>query len=93
MYLLGFDIGSSSVKATLLDAETGKVVASATSPAKEMEIIAVKPGCAEQRPQTWWDYALSDWLATLQSAFQAAISSKVAQRGYVNVSVKHLKIY
>jgi xylulokinase len=54
-YLLGFDSGTSSVKATLLDAETGSKVASATSPAKEMEIISVKSGWAEQHPQSWWE--------------------------------------
>jgi len=35
-YLLGYDVGSSSIKAALLEAETGKTVASATSPKKEM---------------------------------------------------------
>ncbi|MBN1765471.1 MAG: carbohydrate kinase [Sedimentisphaerales bacterium] len=55
MYLLGYDLGSSSVKATLLEAETGKVVSSATSPSKEMEIKAHQPGWAEQSPKMWWD--------------------------------------
>jgi len=55
MYLIGYDIGSSSVKATLLDAETGRVVADATSPAKEIDIMAAQPGWAEQQPQSWWD--------------------------------------
>ncbi len=54
MYLLGYDIGTSSIKATLMDAETQQIIASATSPEKEMEIIAAKPGWAEQHPQTWW---------------------------------------
>jgi xylulokinase len=53
--LLGFDIGSSSIKATLMNSQTGKVLASETSPKKELEIIAKKPGWAEQHPQTWWD--------------------------------------
>ncbi|MBN1293044.1 MAG: carbohydrate kinase [Candidatus Latescibacteria bacterium] len=57
MYILGYDIGSSSIKATLLDDETGTVKASATSPATELEIIAKKPGWAEQHPQIWWDNA------------------------------------
>jgi len=56
--LLGYDVGSSSVKATLMDAQTGKVVASATSPDKELEIIAEKIGWAEQRPQTWWEHVV-----------------------------------
>ena len=55
MYLLGYDIGSSSVKASLVDAETGKTVASDFYPKTEAEIIALRPGWAEQRPQQWWD--------------------------------------
>ncbi len=55
MYLLGYDIGSSSVKASLVNAETGKTVASDFYPKTEAEIIAVKTGWAEQRPQQWWD--------------------------------------
>lgn len=55
MYLLGYDIGSSSVKASIVNAETGKTVASDFYPKTEAEIIAVKPGWAEQKPQQWWD--------------------------------------
>jgi len=54
--LLGYDVGSSSVKATLMDAESGKVLASATSPDTELEIIAKQIGWAEQHPQTWWEH-------------------------------------
>jgi len=53
--LLGYDVGSSSIKAALLDADSGMLVASAASPEKEMEIIAEHTGWAEQRPQTWWE--------------------------------------
>ena len=55
MYLLGYDIGSSSVKASLVNAETGKCAASAFYPKTEAEIIAVHPGWAEQNPRMWWD--------------------------------------
>ena len=55
MYLLGYDIGSSSVKASLVDAQTGKCVASAFYPKSEAAIIAVKPGWAEQEPSSWWE--------------------------------------
>ena len=55
MLLLGYDVGSSSIKATLMNAETGKVLATATSPEKELDIIAKKSGWAEQHPQTWWE--------------------------------------
>jgi len=54
MYLLGYDIGSSSVKACLVEAESGKIVASDFFPKVEMQIIAQKPGWAEQEPETWW---------------------------------------
>lgn len=56
--LLGYDVGSSSVKATLVEAETGKVLASATSPEKELDIIAQKIGWAEQDPQVWWEHVV-----------------------------------
>ena len=54
-YLLGYDIGSSSVKAAVIEISTGQVVASATSPDSfELEILSPEPGFAEQHPQTWW---------------------------------------
>ncbi len=54
MYLLGYDVGSSSVKASLVEIDTGKTAGSATAPEEEMEIIAKNPGWAEQHPDTWW---------------------------------------
>ena len=53
MYLLGYDIGSSSVKASLVDAQTGKCMASAFYPKQEAPIIAKQPGWAEQDPSMW----------------------------------------
>lgn len=55
MYLLGLDVGSSFVKASLLDADSGKVVASASSPDTELAIIAGQAGWAEQDPSVWWE--------------------------------------
>ena len=55
MYLLGYDIGSSSVKASLVDAQSGRCVASAFYPKSEAAIIAKKPGWAEQEPSSWWE--------------------------------------
>jgi len=54
--LMGYDVGSSSVKATLMEAETGRVLGAATSPDRELEMIAKKPGWAEQHPDTWWEH-------------------------------------
>jgi len=56
IYLLGYDIGSSSIKATLLKAETGEVVASSYSPKTELPINSKEPGWAEQDPRTWWEH-------------------------------------
>ncbi len=56
-YLLGFDVGSSSVKASLVNADNGKCVSSCFFPEKEAPIMAVKAGWAEQEPDSWWQYA------------------------------------
>jgi len=55
-YLLGFDVGSSSVKASLVDIESGQCAASAFYPESEAPIKAVKAGWAEQNPEDWWQY-------------------------------------
>ena len=55
-YLIGIDIGSSSVKVSLVEADSGKVAASSTSPSTEMEITARKAGWAEQHPDLWWKH-------------------------------------
>lgn len=54
MYLLGFDIGSSSVKAALVEVSTGRVVASDFFPKTEAPIKALQAGWAEQDPADWW---------------------------------------
>ncbi len=53
MFLLGYDVGSSSVKASLVNAETGKCVATAFYPKTEAPIISKQPGWAEQDPAMW----------------------------------------
>ena len=55
MYLLGYDIGSSSVKGSIVDAQSGKTVAFASFPSHEAIIISKKAGWAEQEPSMWWD--------------------------------------
>lgn len=73
MYLLGYDIGSSSVKASLVDADSGKCVASAFFPKTEAAIISVKPGWAEQNPSDWWgNLKLSTAAVLKESAIDAA---------------------
>lgn len=55
MLLLGIDLGSSSVKASVVDGDTGLCIAAAFYPQDEMKITALKPGWAEQDPEIWWE--------------------------------------
>lgn len=66
MYLLGYDIGSSSVKASLVNTDTGKCVSSAFFPKTEAPITAVQSGWAEQDPESWWGYLKSATKAVLE---------------------------
>lgn len=59
MYLLGFDIGSSSVKVSLVEATSGQVAASAQYPKSEAPIISHQAGWAEQDPEMWWENSIA----------------------------------
>jgi xylulokinase len=66
MHLLGIDIGSSSVKVSLINGEDGSLLASSFHPKQEMKITAHKAGWAEQSPELWWEnlkLALADVMA------------------------------
>ncbi len=54
--LLGYDIGSSSIKAALVNSTTGATVAVVHSPESEMDIFAAQLGWAEQDPEVWWEH-------------------------------------
>ena len=68
MYLLGYDVGSSSVKASLINEDTGRPVASAFYPKQEMKIDAPRPGWAEQDPNQWWTNLILATNDVMQSA-------------------------
>ncbi|MFT7035998.1 MAG: xylulokinase [Cyclobacteriaceae bacterium] len=55
MYLIGYDIGSSSIKAALVDSASGKTLGVAQYPDSEMDIISRQQGWAEQQPELWWE--------------------------------------
>tara|TARA_Y200000002_G_scaffold179022_1_gene147628 strand:+ start:7697 stop:9181 length:1485 start_codon:yes stop_codon:yes gene_type:complete len=56
MYCLGLDIGSSSVKAALVEVKSGKSILSVHEPKNEMNIISLNNDWAEQDPNMWWEY-------------------------------------
>jgi xylulokinase len=56
MLLLGIDVGTSSIKVSVVDSQTQQCIGSAQYPDTESEITSVKPGWAEQSPEMWWDH-------------------------------------
>lgn len=82
MYLLGYDLGSSSVKASLVNAETGECVSTAFFPKKEMEIKSIKTGWAEQCPETWWKNLKAATKSVLEESGVNAIEIKAIGISY-----------
>lgn len=78
--LLGLDIGSSSVKASLVVADSGQTIASAQSPKEEMGMVATQPGWAEQDPEVWWQHAC------------LCIKSCIQQSGAKSAAIKSIGI-
>jgi xylulokinase len=56
MLLLGIDLGTSSVKVSVVESESRQCMASATFPDSEAEILSFYTGWAEQSPEVWWSY-------------------------------------
>ncbi len=75
MYSLGIDIGSSSIKVSLMDIESGRCVTSATNPSSEMTIDAIQSGWAEQDPNMWWGYVLEGLKQISQTAQLSEVKS------------------
>ena len=59
MYYIGFDLGSSSIKAALVEVATGKSIGVVQEPETEMGMLALKNGWAEQSPDEWWQHICS----------------------------------
>ena len=56
MLLLGIDVGTSSIKVSVVDSETQKTVGSAQYPDTETPITSINKGWAEQSPEMWWEH-------------------------------------
>lgn len=80
MYLLGCDIGSSSVKASIVDASPGLTIGADFYPKEEAPIKAIKPGWAEQEPDDWWKY------------LKVAIKGAIAKAGIQGTDIKAIGI-
>jgi len=94
-FLLGLDIGSSSVKASIVSVATGQTLISAQSPTEEMAMLAVQSGWAEQDPELWWHHlklAIKNCIhqANVQSESILAIGIAYQMHGLVLVD-KELK--
>jgi xylulokinase len=73
MVFLGIDVGTSGVKAILVD-RSGDVVAAANTP---LEMSTPQPGWAEQDPEAWWDAAI----VSIRSVLASRDASHVAGIG------------
>ena len=80
-YLLGIDLGSSSVKVSLVDADSGECRATAHYPETEAPIKALHPGWAEQRPDDWWQY----FKMALQKAI-SVVGDSIAEIAAIGIS-------
>lgn len=92
--LLGLDIGSSSIKACVVDATTGRRLVQAQSPSVEMPIDSPRPGWAEQNPDTWWDHVVKSVRSCLnekdvKSDEVKAIGISYQMHGLVTVDAQH----
>ena len=54
MYLLGYDIGSSTIKAAVINVDTNETIDIVQYPETEMDMISRQSGWAEQQPEVWW---------------------------------------
>src|SRR5687768_5351600 len=94
--LLGLDIGSSSIKASVVDAGTGKSIAGAQSPKEEMAMTAPNAGWAEQDPGLWWEHAVNCIRMCLQVVDGKdirAIGISYQMHGLVVVGKDHNPLY
>lgn len=78
--MLGCDIGSSSVKASIVDASSGLTIGADFYPKEEAPIKAIKPGWAEQEPDDWWKY------------LKVAIKGAIAKAGIQGTDIKAIGI-
>ena len=55
MLLLGIDVGTSSIKVAIVDAQTQQCITTVQYPDTETGITSLQKGWAEQSPEMWWE--------------------------------------
>jgi xylulokinase len=93
-YLIGIDVGTSSIKASIVDSFSGHTIASAHSPTEEMVVSAAELGWAEQHPDTWWEHTVISIKSALQKinidpTKVAAIGISYQMHGLVMIDQEH----
>lgn len=63
MLFLGIDVGSSSVKLSVIDGQTGACLDAISYPELELAIASPSPGFAEQNPEVWWDSVCNGFMS------------------------------
>ena len=56
MLLLGIDVGTSSIKVAIVDAQTQQCITTVQYPDTETGITSLQKGWAEQSPEMWWEH-------------------------------------
>ena len=82
MFYLGLDIGSSSVKAAIVDAKSGKSILSVHEPKNEMSISSLNNDWAEQNPEMWWEY-------TCNAIKRVCKESKVDSKKVISIGISY----
>tara|TARA_B100000900_G_scaffold60071_1_gene45517 strand:+ start:1515 stop:2999 length:1485 start_codon:yes stop_codon:yes gene_type:complete len=82
MFYLGLDIGSSSVKAAIVDAKSGKSILSVHEPKNEMSISSLNNDWAEQNPEMWWEY-------TCNAIKRVCEESKVDSKKVISIGISY----
>lgn len=90
MYLIGYDIGSSSVKACIVDAQSGATLSTAFYPETEAPIMSHKAGWAEQEPESWWQYLKSATaMAMTQAADKVGCGAEQIRQGLAAIGISY----
>jgi xylulokinase len=82
MYNIGYDLGSSSVKVSIVCSKTGKNIHTLNEPSDEMEIISTKKDWAEQDPECWWKHICNGTKKIIQE-------SKIKNNQIISIGISY----